>query len=81
MKNIYSNIYKPNLINLKKAKKNIENNNASVKKRRNSNSDYTCKITLYWYELILIKQGHRTPPRLFSLHNMVYLKTMQANTP
>ena len=27
MKNIYSNIYKPNLINLKKAKKNIENNN------------------------------------------------------
>ena len=27
MKNIYSNIYKPNLANLKKAKKNIENNN------------------------------------------------------
>ena len=27
MKNIYSNIYKANLINLKKAKKNIENNN------------------------------------------------------
>ena len=27
MKNIYSNIYKPNLINLKKAKKSIENNN------------------------------------------------------
>ena len=27
MKNIYSNIYKPNLINLKKAKKNIEDNN------------------------------------------------------
>ena len=27
MKNIYSNIYKPNLSNLKKAKKNIENNN------------------------------------------------------
>jgi len=27
MKNIYSNIYKPNLINLKKAKENIENNN------------------------------------------------------
>ena len=27
MKNIYSNIYKPNLTNLKKAKKNIENNN------------------------------------------------------
>jgi len=27
MKNIYLNIYKPNLINLKKAKKNIENNN------------------------------------------------------
>ena len=27
MKNIYSNIYKPNLNNLKKAKKNIENNN------------------------------------------------------
>ncbi len=27
MKKIYSNIYKPNLINLKKAKKNIENNN------------------------------------------------------
>jgi L-threonylcarbamoyladenylate synthase len=27
MKNIYSNIYKPNLINLKKAKKNIKNNN------------------------------------------------------
>ena len=27
MKNIYSNIYKPNLVNLKKAKKNIENNN------------------------------------------------------
>ena len=26
MKNIYSNIYKPNLANLKKAKKNIENN-------------------------------------------------------
>ena len=26
MKNIYSNIYKPNLTNLKKAKKNIENN-------------------------------------------------------
>ena len=27
MKNIYSNIYKPNLNNLKRAKKNIENNN------------------------------------------------------
>ena len=27
MKNIYSNIYKPNLVNLKKAKKNVENNN------------------------------------------------------
>ena len=27
MKNIYSNIYKPDLANLKKAKKNIENNN------------------------------------------------------
>ena len=27
MKNIYLNIYKPNLANLKKAKKNIENNN------------------------------------------------------
>jgi len=27
MKNIYPNIYKPNLTNLKKAKKNIENNN------------------------------------------------------
>ena len=27
MKNIYSNIYKPNLANLKKAKKNIDNNN------------------------------------------------------
>ena len=27
MKNIYSNIYKPNLGNLRKAKKNIENNN------------------------------------------------------
>ena len=27
MKNIYLNIYKPNLINLKKAKKHIENNN------------------------------------------------------
>ena len=27
MKNIYSNIYKPNLTNFKKAKKNIENNN------------------------------------------------------
>ena len=27
MKNIYSNIYKANLLNLKKAKKNIENNN------------------------------------------------------
>ena len=27
MKNIYLNIFKPNLINLKKAKKNIENNN------------------------------------------------------
>jgi len=27
MKNIYLNIYKPNLLNLKKAKKNIENNN------------------------------------------------------
>ena len=27
MKNIYSNIYKPNLVNLKKAKKNLENNN------------------------------------------------------
>ena len=27
MKNIYSNIYKPNLTNLKRAKKNIENNN------------------------------------------------------
>ena len=27
MKNIYSNIYKPNLENLKKAKKNIDNNN------------------------------------------------------
>ena len=26
MKNIYSNIYRPNLTNLKKAKKNIENN-------------------------------------------------------
>ena len=26
MKNIYSNIYKPNSINLKKAKKKIENN-------------------------------------------------------
>ena len=26
MKNIYSNIYKPNLLNLKKAKKNVENN-------------------------------------------------------
>ena len=27
MKNIYLNIYRPNSINLKKAKKNIENNN------------------------------------------------------
>ena len=27
MKNIYLNVYKPNLLNLKKAKKNIENNN------------------------------------------------------
>ena len=27
MKNIYLNIYKPNLVNLKKAKKNLENNN------------------------------------------------------
>jgi len=27
MKNIYSNIYKANYANLKKAKKNIENNN------------------------------------------------------
>ena len=27
MKNIYLNMYKPNLTNLKKAKKNIENNN------------------------------------------------------
>ena len=27
MKNIYLNIYKPNLANLKKAKKDIENNN------------------------------------------------------
>ena len=27
MKNIYLNIYKPNLLNLKKAKKNLENNN------------------------------------------------------
>ncbi len=27
MKNIYLNIYKPNSINLKKAKKNVENNN------------------------------------------------------
>ena len=27
MKNIYLNVYKPNLVNLKKAKKNIENNN------------------------------------------------------
>ena len=27
MKNIYSNIYKPNLVNLKKAKKNLESNN------------------------------------------------------
>ena len=27
MKNIYSNIYKANFCNLKKAKKNIENNN------------------------------------------------------
>ena len=27
MKNIYSNIYRPNLANLKKAKKNIDNNN------------------------------------------------------
>ena len=27
MKNIYLNIYKANLVNLKKAKKNIENNN------------------------------------------------------
>ena len=27
MKNIYSKIYKPNLVNLKKAKKNLENNN------------------------------------------------------
>ena len=27
MKNIYLNIYKPNSINLKKAKQNIENNN------------------------------------------------------
>ena len=27
MINIYLNIYKPNLVNLKKAKKNIENNN------------------------------------------------------
>ena len=27
MKNIYSNIYQPNLTNLIKAKKNIENNN------------------------------------------------------
>ena len=27
MKNIYSNLYKPNLVNLKKAKKNIKNNN------------------------------------------------------
>ena len=27
MKNIYLNVYKPNLLNLKKEKKNIENNN------------------------------------------------------
>ena len=27
MKNIYLNIYRPNLLNLKKAKKSIENNN------------------------------------------------------
>ena len=27
MKNIYLNVYKPNSVNLKKAKKNIENNN------------------------------------------------------
>ena len=27
MKNIYLNIYKPYLVNLKKAKKNMENNN------------------------------------------------------
>ena len=27
MKNIYLNIYKPNLVNLKKAKKNVEDNN------------------------------------------------------
>ena len=27
MKNIYSNIYSPNSINLQKAKKNLENNN------------------------------------------------------
>ena len=27
MKNIYLNIYKPNLVNLKKAKRNLENNN------------------------------------------------------
>jgi len=27
MKNIYLNIYKPNLVNLKRAKKNVENNN------------------------------------------------------
>ena len=30
MKNIYLNIYKPNLLNLKKAKKNIENNNINA---------------------------------------------------
>ena len=27
MKKIYLNIYKPNLVNLKKAKKNLDNNN------------------------------------------------------
>jgi len=27
MKNIYLNIYKPNLVNLKRAKKNVEDNN------------------------------------------------------
>jgi len=30
MKNIYSNIYKPNLVNLKKAKKYLENNNVTA---------------------------------------------------
>ena len=75
MKNIYSNIYKPNLNNLKRAKKNIENNNiigipteTVYGLAGNAYSDNACK------KIFKLKKRPKNNPLIVHYYNVQKLK-------